>query len=140
MTLTYEQPARMTPEEAVNAMTILLSSRKWSSTLTGPGSIDGDPLLARFSYKNWKGEEHTYLVLAESIEHAIYNPYGEDNHPEPRWVLNAQVGERSGARKPYHRRTFLLGKIRDLKLVNEEGTEFVGQLRATTTDGEEVRP
>jgi hypothetical protein len=140
MTLAYERPARMTPEETVNALTLLMSSRKWISTLSGAPKvgIEGDPLLARFNYKNWKGEEHVYTVLAESVEYMMYNLYGEENCSEPRWVLNAQVGERSGVRKPYHRRTFALAALRDLKLVNEEGQEFIERFTLTAVDGKKI--
>jgi hypothetical protein len=126
----YNEPAAMTSREAANALLLIQSSRIWASTLQVARHFRGnesDPLLARFRYLNWKGERFLYLVLPESIELAMYNPYGADASPKPRWCLNADLVERDGDRRPgmgTRRRTFILKNITDLQLVNENGEPF----------------
>jgi hypothetical protein len=125
MTEVYEQPAAMTANEAVNILTLIRANRVWTSTLrvprlrSGRREMEGDPLLIRFGYKNWRGDEHVYIVLVESIEFGRY-----DSEDKPRWNLHADVGERSGERKPQHRRTFLIDNIYDLMIVDENGEPF----------------
>lgn len=78
------------------------------------------PML-RFRYKNWKGNDHEYVIDPEKIEYGRYSAQGAAIDDETNWVLHGFVVTRDGDLRPdmgpTRRRTFLLCQIRDLEEV-----------------------
>lgn len=75
---------------------------------------------ATFTYVNWRGEEHGYVITVESFQ---FGPFDEDGTHEnvapwnKTWVLNGHLITRDG--EEHHvgdRRTFMLNKIRNLEI------------------------
>lgn len=74
------------------------------------------PTRLQFHYKNWRGEEHTYLVTPLTIVFERTNNHQPKKKGEPDrfgWVLRAQVMQRDNEDRPGIR-SFLLTDIRDL--------------------------
>jgi hypothetical protein len=73
-----------------------------------------------FRYLNWRNEEHEYCVKVESISIGTYDAGGMHTNLPLRpdnlqFVLHAEVMTRDGVDRPA-RRTFIVGKIRDIKV------------------------
>lgn len=73
-----------------------------------------------FDYVNWRGEDHHYLVEVEGVECGPYDAGGTHAAHSPddvHWVMNGIVVTRDGEVRETQdngRRTFLLGKIRNI--------------------------
>lgn len=90
------------------------------------------PLKLKFDYTNWRGEDHTYVVVVEKVEHGPFQPEGIDNRPdaEKRWALHGNVVTRDGSPRQSAeakergeaasdvRRTFILADIRSPEWVD----------------------
>lgn len=62
-------------------------------------------MLLEFTYQNWRGDVHTYVIEPESIS------FG---NPDPHWYLNGMLVTRSGDPRPEladRRRSFILAKM-----------------------------
>jgi hypothetical protein len=70
-------------------------------------------LCLRFNYKNWRGEEHEYLIDPEP--HSLGLRWEGDH--EGSWVISGRCLLRDGEQRPdWPRRTF---KVVDMKDVEE---------------------
>lgn len=71
----------------------------------------------KFTYVNWRGDEHEYVIKLESLEYGHYGEHGSTGSVgEMNWVLHGHVVTRDGDPRPdmgTRRRTFLLNKIQD---------------------------
>ena len=117
----------MNTREAVNAETIMRSSGR--ALVDIPSRIvtrASRPKLVRFTYCNWRGDVHEYVVKPESIELGPYDGGGyhsNDREGEPsdqHWVFHGEVVTRDGDTRPdmgTRRRTFLLGSIDRLEIM-----------------------
>lgn len=81
---------------------------------------DGEskPANLKFTYVNWREEEHVYVVIPEKLELGPYHPHGIDSRPEATyvWALHGNVVTRDGDTRPTmgtRRRTFILEGIRE---------------------------
>ena len=81
----------------------------------------GSPLL-KFTYENWRGVVHEYVIDPESMEHGPYDKNGFNDDREHQWVLHGFVVTRDGDVRPElsshpggRRRTFLLTGIEDME-------------------------
>jgi hypothetical protein len=118
----YNEPGKLSDEEIVNAIFILRASRVWESTLRTTRRGEGDPLMLRFKYTNWKGDNHEYVILVESIEFGAYDKGGTTPRPasEWSWVVHGDVVTRDGDTRRNmgtRRRTFMLAELREIDWV-----------------------
>ena len=92
-----------------------MTRRKHSLGIVGE-FIPNDDKLLRFRYKNWKGNDHEYVIEPEKIEFGHYSAMGAAMG-ETNWVLHGMVVTRDGDLRPdmepSRRRTFLLTQIRE---------------------------
>jgi hypothetical protein len=72
--------------------------------------LKGETPTWKFTYTNWRDEEHTYVVQVEGIE---YTARGDDSET-PRWMLHGVNTWRDGVPRK-ERRSFELLKIEDVE-------------------------
>jgi hypothetical protein len=70
----------------------------------------------QFTYTNWRGDEHTYLILPMTIAYELGSFEAEGADRSWAWVLRAQVIQRDGEDRPGIR-SFRLTGLNDLKEV-----------------------
>jgi hypothetical protein len=122
----YNEPAPLSDQEIVNALWIVRTSRVWASTLRPVRkgwSGEGDPLLLCFDYNNWRGEDHQYVVLPESIEFGEYRGDVNGEREGSCWLLHADIVTRDGDTRPEmgaRRRTFVLADLREIGWVADQ--------------------
>ncbi len=77
-------------------------------------------VLLSFTYTNWRGQEHRYVIEPEGkIEFGPYDQGGMHPGQEPSaWVMHGKVVTRDGDPRPEmgtRRRTFLMAEMRDIE-------------------------
>lgn len=76
-------------------------------------------MLLRFDYKNWKGEDHRYVIqLDERRGHAISFDTSRHMEHDPGWYIHGYCVERDGkVREGLPRRSFRLTDMRNIEEV-----------------------
>ena len=73
-----------------------------------------------FRYKNWRNENHDYVISVEEFALGPYDEGGTHGNPNDlQWVMHGNVVTRDGDARDKmgtRRRTFLLNKIHHLEL------------------------
>ena len=100
-----------------------MSNQRWAP-YDFPGfkaapSLQGDYPIWKFTYTNWKGETHMYVVDVEGIEFTARGSHQRDNPmPCAVWQLHGVNLERDGEPRPERpRRSFILEKIEHLETI-----------------------
>lgn len=74
--------------------------------------------VVSFDYVNWRGDEHRYQVVVESIELGPYDESGMHRAADTNWVMHGSVLTRDQDPRPdmgpTRRRTFLLNNVANL--------------------------
>lgn len=73
--------------------------------------------LIQFKYRNWRGQEHTYLVLPTTLRYSL-NPMPQESplEQEWHWYLNAEVIQRDGEDRS-GARSFIIQNMQDVEEV-----------------------
>jgi hypothetical protein len=87
------------------------------------------PKLLKFDYKNWKGEEHTYVIaldMRDAFRMQFMKPGvlgREVSAEEMTWHVSGNVVTRDGDPRtemgPTRRRSFILTKMRNIEEVED---------------------
>lgn len=78
-------------------------------------------MLLRFTYTNWRGVDHEYVIEPLSIEFGPYDQGGVNDGREQHWVMHGDVVTRDDDPRPEmgptRRRTFIITGMRHVEEV-----------------------